>query len=191
MSFSLVGQTSRLSNFRIENSYKDRVYFDVSGDISGLTKQGFVISGKLISSINTSGNYFTVTTAFTFWDNNTIRLGETSDSSDRQAVLHNFNLEYIENNISEPDASTYRYVSSTASGSGNGISEANPWTFEQAGNLVEAGMTVWCKAGDYGNINVTINKNGTVNSPIKFIGYTNEIGDDPKLDWSYPNNVRF
>ena len=49
-----------LSNFRVEDSSKDRVYFDVDGDISGLTIQGFVISGKTISSINTSGNYFTV-----------------------------------------------------------------------------------------------------------------------------------
>ena len=35
-----------LSNFRIEDSHKDRVYFDANGDISGLKKNGFVISGK-------------------------------------------------------------------------------------------------------------------------------------------------
>jgi len=85
------GAAPVLSNFRIEDSHKDRVYFDASGDISNLKKKGFVISGKKIKQINTSGNYFTVEKAFTFWDNNTIKL-ENGDGT-----IADFSLQYIDN----------------------------------------------------------------------------------------------
>ena len=47
-----------LSNFRIENSNKDRVYFDVDGDITGLTEKGFKISGKTVTGVNILNNYY-------------------------------------------------------------------------------------------------------------------------------------
>jgi len=175
---NVTAQKAVLSNFRIENSYKNRVYFDVKGDISGLTKQGFVISGKSISSINTSGNYFTVTSSFNFWDNNTIRLGENSDSSDVNTKVHNFTLSYIINSILEPEANTYRYVTTDANGGGDGKSEATAWTLKEAASNAVAGMTIWIKAGDYGSIqNWTINKSGTASNPIKYIGYKSSIED--------------
>jgi hypothetical protein len=74
LSLSVLAQTPILKNFRIEDSTPSRVYFDVDKDITGLTKQGFIISGKTISSIDINGKFFTVSTPFTFWDNNTIRL---------------------------------------------------------------------------------------------------------------------
>ena len=160
-----------LSNFRIENSYPDRVYFDSSGDISGLTKQGFIISGKTISSLDVGGSYFKVSSAFTFWDNNTIRL------ENGNGIVSDFTLSYIKNNIFEPDASNYRYVTTSASGGGNGLSEGNAWTLTQAFDNAEQGQTIWIKAGNYGSITKTISKKGQMNSPIKFIGYKSVIGD--------------
>ena len=60
-------QAQELSNFRIERGEPSRVYFDSNGDLSGLSTQGFRISDKLITGINLSGNYMTVSSAFTFW----------------------------------------------------------------------------------------------------------------------------
>ncbi len=167
-----------LSNFRIENSYPDRVYFDSSGDISGLTKQGFVISGKTISSINTSGNYFTVSSPFTFWDNNTIRLGENDNPTDVNSKMHNFTLSYIQNNIDEPDASTNRYVAVGASG--DGTSEGNAASLTFMANNAAPGQTWWIKAGNYGNTSISLTKNGTATNPIKYVGYKSSIGDITK-----------
>ncbi len=174
-----------LSNFRIEDSNKNRVYFDASGDISGLTKNGFVISGKTITSISITGNYFTVSSAFDFWDNNTIRLGEHTDTTDRQSTLYNFTLQYIENNIVEPTASTYKYVTTSASGGGNGDSEGTAWTLTEAFSNATSGTTVWIKAGNYGVVANLDSNNGTVTDPIKFIGYKTTIGDITSMYYSY------
>ena len=125
LSFNLFAQTPKLSNFRVEDSNKTRVYFDVEGDISGLTIQGFTISGKNISSINTSSNYFTVSSAFDFWDNNTIRL------INGIGVVYDFDLQYIQNNISEPLSETDRYVSVNGSGARNGASQTDEWTLQE------------------------------------------------------------
>ncbi len=175
---NVTAQKAVLSNFRIENSYKDRVYFDVKGDISGLTKQGFVISGKTISSINTSGNYFTVSSPFTFWDNNTIRLGENSDEFNgivANPKMYNFTLSYIVNNIAEPTVSTNRYVA--VGGNGNGTSEGNPASLSYMASNAASGQTWWIKAGNYGNTTISLTKNGTTTNPIKYIGYKSTPGD--------------
>ena len=69
--------TPILTNFSIDDYQKSRVYFDASADITGMTTTGFVISGKTISSVTIDGDglggYFTVSSPFTFWDNNTIQ----------------------------------------------------------------------------------------------------------------------
>lgn len=177
------GDTPLLSNFRIEDSQKSRVVFDATSDITGMTTTGFVISGKTISSVTIDGDglggYLTVSSAFDFWDNNTIRLESGG------GTVYDFDMQYIDNNISEPSASVNRYVTTSATGSGDGTTEGTAWTWQQAFANSSAGQTVWVKAGNYGNINISISKNGTTNSPIKFIGYKNTIGDNPNVNWQH------
>ncbi len=43
-----------LTNFRVENSNKNRVYFDSNELITGSTSSGFTISGKTISGLYNS-----------------------------------------------------------------------------------------------------------------------------------------
>ena len=62
-----------LSNFRVEDDQKSRVYFDSSEPIWGSSKVGFKIEGKTISSLSvnegsTTGHYFKVSNSFNFWD---------------------------------------------------------------------------------------------------------------------------
>lgn len=177
--------TPTLSNFRIENAEPSRVYFDSSSSISGMTATGFVISGKTISSVsvngtNTTGHYFTVTEPFTFWDNNTIRL-ESGDGT-----VHDFTMEYIVNNIVEPTASgSVRYVTTTASGSADGTTEGNAWTIEQAISGASAGMTIYVKAGLYSSKQLDFRKVGTVDNPIKWIGYKTTTGDITSNYWDF------
>ena len=175
-----------LSNFRIENSYNNRVYFDSSEPITNLTTNGFIITGKTISNVtistnNTTGHYFTVSSAFDFWDNNTIRL------TNGNSVVRDFDMQYIINNIAEPDASTNIYVSVNGSGSQNGTSENNAYTLSQALSNASAGQTIWVKAGNYSA--KQISRSGTASNPIKIIGYQNNPGDNPDLNWQKGKDV--
>ena len=191
---NMLAQTPVLKNFEIRDSNPNRVYFTAEGDISGLTTQGFVISGKTITSINTSGNYFTVSPAFTFWDNNTIRLGEITDTSDRQTTIHNFTLTYIENNIDEPVSSgTEYFVDAAATGTGDGLSETNAFTTIQEGlNAANSpGSTIWVKAGTYVNTEGdVIRGSGTIINPIKIIGYKNTPGDISSMYYNFNSTQR-
>ena len=165
---NLLAQTPVLKNFEIRDSSPNKVYFTAEGDISNLTKQGFIISGKTISSINISEKSFTVSTPFTFWDNNTIRL-ENGDGT-----VHDFTLEYISNNIDEPEATanTY-YVATDGSDSNDGTSINTPFvTFQKALDVATAGSTIYVKAGTYITTDHTYLENsGTSTAPIKVIGY--------------------
>ncbi len=191
-SLNLLGQSAVLSDFRIDETNKNRVYFNTSKILSSLETSGFTISGKSISSaeINAgqlTNHYFTVTEPFTFWDNNTIRYNG-NDSN-----IAAFTLTYISNLIPEPSSNVDRYVSASAGGGGDGTSEGSAWTFEEAALNAEAGQTVWIKAGEYGNITISIENSGTSNSPIKFIGYTNSPGDildDMRDSFVYSSNAQ-
>ena len=174
-----------LSNFRIENSNKNRVYFDSSEQITASTTSGFTISGKTISSITINsgaetGHYFTVSSAFTFWDNNTIRYEGGSDLKDASKNdLANFTLEYIINNIPEPSSSgSNYYVAIDGSDSNSGTSENSPFrTIEKALSMSDVG-TVYIKAGTYyTSSSINLPSNGTASSPVKIIGYKNTVGD--------------
>jgi len=182
-----VSQTSdntppTLLNFRIESSAPNRVYFNSSEPITASSTSGFTISGKTISGIainnnNTEGHYFTVSSAFTFWDNNTIRYSSGSDMRDSNInSLYSFDLQYIVNNIAEPTASINRYASLSGSGSHDGTSEGNAWTLGEAATNAIAGQKVWVKAG--GNFKaVSFKNNGKVDKPIIVKGYVSTIGD--------------
>ena len=123
VSANVLAQTPVLNNFKILQGEEDKVYFEASGEdlskLENLTKQGFIISGKTITVLNIikdspAGHSFTVSSAFTFWDNNTIRL-ENGDGT-----VDDFTLTYIINNLIEPNATTNRFVSATASGGNDG-----------------------------------------------------------------------
>ncbi len=170
-------------NFRIESSEPDKVYFDSDKPITGSSAEGFTISNRSVSSLTVnsgqlSNHYFTVSESFSFWDNNTIRYeGGSNIKDDSGNSLFEFTLSYIENNIPEPETSEDRYVTTSASGGGDGISEDSAWTWEEAFSKASAGTTVWIKVGDYGDLNLAIYNDGTSVSPIKFIGYKESIGD--------------
>jgi len=114
-----------------------------------------------------------MTSSFTFWDNNTIRL------EGGNGIVKDFTLSYIDNNITEPVSTTYRYVTTSGSSGNSGTSEGAAWDIATAVANCTPGMTVWVKAGNYGDTGplTFTNKIGTVSSPIKFIGYKTTPGD--------------
>tara|TARA_R110002073_G_scaffold72537_1_gene177551 strand:- start:565089 stop:569420 length:4332 start_codon:yes stop_codon:yes gene_type:complete len=194
LSFKVVASIPVLSNFRIENTNTNRVYFDSNEPITASTYGGFIISGKSINGITiadgqTTGHYFSVSSSFNFWDNNTIRYSSGSNLKSASGFdLPPFTLEYIKNNIPEPEANlnTY-YVATNGSDSNNGLTEATPFKTIQKGlNVAKAGSTVYVKAGRYVNRSLTSVKNsGTVTSPVKLIGYKTNPGDINSMYYSF------
>jgi len=178
-----------LYRFRVEAASQDRVYFASTEPITATTTDGFTISGKTISGVvingtDLDGHYFTVTSPFDFWDNNTIRYEGGSDLEDADGNgLHDFTLRYIENHIPEPDATTdIYYVDAATSSSGDGSSEATAFkTISEAAALAGPGTMIWVKAGDYGNERVVLAASGTATDPVKLVGYQTTPGDSPTL----------
>ena len=170
-----------LTNFRILNSDDDRVYFDATEDVTGLTTQGFTISDVVsITNITIDGDglggYFTIFKdvagdEFDFWSNNTIKL-ENGDGT-----VPDFALHYVDNQMVEPPSTNYRYVTASATGGGNGLTEGTAWTLSEAESNDAPNMTIWVKAGDYGTESLSLNTNGTAGNLIKYIGYKNSITD--------------
>ncbi len=177
-----------LSNFRIENSNKTRVYFDSSEPISGSSTKGFKITGEKVSGIKVNsgskkGHYISISGSFDFWDNNTVRYEGGSNIKSGSSSLNEFTLEYIKNNINEPKGSgnTY-YVSTSGRDSNSGTSQGKPWrTITHAAGKAQAGDVVYIKAGDYGKETVEVKNSGKANNPIKFLGYKSSPGDRPTL----------
>lgn len=179
-----------LSNFRILNSHKNRIYFDSSVEItnnSSPNTNGFILTQKTITGVvlnnnQKTGHYFTVDSDFNFYSNTTIRYTgfSTIVSAINSKGALEFNLTYIENNINEPTANTNRYVSLSGDDSNDGLTEATAWrTLAYADSRLSAGMTLWIKAGDYGDDRMVLSNSGTANNPIKIIGYQNNIGEAP------------
>ncbi|MDN3643371.1 T9SS type A sorting domain-containing protein [Lutimonas halocynthiae] len=181
-----------LSNFRIENDQRNRVYFDSGQPIKGSNVVGFKISGNSLIGINinsgqTTGHYFSVSKPFTFWDNNTIRYEGGSNLSDVNSnLLNNFTLKYISNNINEPIGNgKIFYVSVNGLDSNSGLELSQAWrTIRKAAEKAREGDVVYIEAGDYGNEYVIIKNSGTNKNPIKFIGFENTPGDRPILNRS-------
>lgn len=190
-----------LFGFRVEEGQPDRVYFDSSEAITATTVSGFAISHRTIDGIyvesgNTSGHYFTVSSNFTYWDNNTIRYegngslpwttAEPSDIADAYGnTVLDFTLTYIENHIPEPTSTGTNYFVATAADGGDdsnaGTSPDSPkLTIQAALDLASAGSVVYIKAGTYVTTDHTmLNGSGTIDNPIKIIGYrTNPTEDD-------------
>jgi len=98
-------------------------------------------------------------------------------------------LRYVVTDIAKPEAPTERYVTPTADGTGNGTVESSAWTFQQAVGNAAPGMTIWLKAGDYGDLHLTMGSSGTAESPIKLIGYRSTPGDVTSLYYTYAKGV--
>lgn len=184
------GVTARLFNFRVEDERASCVMFDSTLPLEASNGTGFIVSGKTVTDVTIadeglSGHCFSVSEAFNFWDNNTIRYEGGSDMG-----VHPFELQNIANNIPEPPRGTDRFVRADATGGGDG-SLGDEWTLEEAGRAAAAGQTVHVRAGDYGDANLIIANSGTPDSPIRFIGYRNMPGDEPDLGWAYPDNTEF
>jgi hypothetical protein len=101
--------------------------------------------------------------------------------------------EYVWSYLGNPTPSyiyknTY-YVSTSGNDANSGLSEAEAWrtiTYAaSAASPVEAGDTVFIKAGDYGNEHVQFQTDGASSYPIVFEGYQNIPGDNPNLNHSF------
>ena len=185
------GLPPTLSRFQVREGAEDRIYFKSDKPIQASNASGFTVSNASIEGVGVvpnalSGHYLLLSEDLDFWDNNTIRYeggGDMRDLADR--ALNPFVLEYIENLIPEPASSNERYVTTDASGGGNGTSEESAWTLEEAFSNATAGTTVWIRAGNYGDQNLSFSNEGTPNAPIKFIGYKDSIGDITTLYYSW------
>ncbi len=186
-----------LSNFRVLDSEKSRVYFDSNEAITGAVVSGFIISEKSITGLHIetgqiTGHYFTVNSAFDFWSNNTIRYEGGSDLKNSNGQeLNEFTLEYIQNTIQEPSSTgNVIYVDSEATGSNDGSSEQNAFrTIEQGIDAISGpGDIVYVKARatTYSSGNYVNNLNyGSASNPIKIIGYKDTPGDITSNYYTY------
>lgn len=178
--------TPVITNFRITDSEKDRVYFDSpNGSVKNLTIKGFTISGKKVVNIDTKKNYFTVSSPFTFWDNNTIRL------KDGDGTIHDFTLEFIKNEIKRPLFKGKEfYVSPKGDNLNDGLAKNTAFkTLSFALTKVSAGDKIWVEAGDYGNEKIEIVKTASKLQPIEIEGYIAEPGDLTSLYLNYENGI--
>lgn len=88
---------------------------------------------------------------------------------------------------------TNYYVSLTGNNNYSGLSEANAWrtityAISETSPLV-AGDTVFVRAGNYGNENIIIEKDGEPDNPIVIQGYQTIPGDSPDLNYSYGDEL--
>lgn len=192
-----LGEFPVLNNFRIENNWPNRIYFDSSESITGTVFSGFIISGKILSNLYIApslltGHYLTITTDFTFWDNNTIRyVGGGDIIDDNSNSLYNFTLQYINNYITEPVPSVLKYASPNGSGAMDGSSQTDEWTLELAAANVTAGDKVYLRKGTYTPNDINFLVDGTATNPIWFEGYDINPGDNPLLGFDYPTTITF
>lgn len=84
---------------------------------------------------------------------------------------------------------TTYYVDSAATGTADGLSEANAWTtIDTAMNNVVAGDKVWVKASGTYSETPNMDTAGTAASPIVFEGYGTTTGDNEKVTISGTTN---
>ena len=179
-SFNTLAQSPILSNFRVEEANKDRIYFESSEPITGTTVNGFYLSddlkikvtGLFINSDQLTGHYFTCSEAFDYWDTYAIRYEGGSDIQDLNSnKLHDFWLTEVENKIPEPAPSgTAYFVRTSGDDSNDGLSHETAFRTINRAVLLRA-KTIYVEAGDYGIENITFNYKGTATEPVILQGY--------------------
>lgn len=173
-----------LSNYIIYNGTPTQIHFDASGDVTGLTSAGFIssYSEKLVTGVTIDGDglggYLTLSIAFDFWDNSTIRL-ESGDGT-----INDFTLQYVQNTIDEPTSSgTIYYVKTGGSNASNGLTEGTAWeTLNYASAQLIAGDILYVQKGTYTDDQFELLASGTPTNPIRIIGYDTTINDAILLD---------
>ncbi len=70
-----------------------------------------------------------------------------------------------------------RYVTTSGNSSNDGLSEATAWSLSHAVSTATAGMTIYVKAGNYGNLELIQSQNGIETAKIHFKGYTSTPND--------------
>ncbi|TRZ45023.1 choice-of-anchor Q domain-containing protein [Robertkochia solimangrovi] len=75
-----------------------------------------------------------------------------------------------------PIAGAY-YVTTSGNSSNDGKSETKSWPLDYALKTAKAGDVVYIKSGNYGAVQVKATQSGTINDPIRFIGYKSTPGD--------------
>lgn len=170
-----VSLTPIMTNFRVEDANKDRVYFDTPlGSVDGINFSDFTISGKNIGAVNTTDNYFVVTVPFTYFDNNTIRKEGTD------TTVYNFTMEYITNNIAITEGTVLvKYVDGSVGSSGDGNTEGTAYKTlaEGMAAMPSGGGKLWVKAFNYGAESIDVANSGSVSTPNIIEGYKTTIGD--------------
>ena len=184
-----------ISNFRINSSTPNRIYFDSSESITASTISGFdlkdhegvSITGISINAGQLDGHYFKVSSDFKWYHNNTFNYNGGSNIESVGGVgLNKFDLQYIKNNIPVPELSGVEYyVDASVSSSGNGLSESEAFkTIQEGVDKARAGDKVWIKRGIYNENVVTVNS-GTESAPIFIEGYKSDIGDITSVYYNY------
>lgn len=182
-----------LYNFRVNDTNKDRVYFDADSSISGLTSAGFIVTDNTVSSLvidgDNLGGYVVVGTAFNYWDNNTIRMESGN------GTVEDFTLEHIVNNITITEGSLEEYyVKNGGSDANNGLTEGTAFaTLNKALSMMTnatGGYKIWVKAGSYSGAQSESNylSASHIANPVVIEGYKSVIGDITSNYFEYTEN---
>jgi len=200
VSANLFAQAPVLSNFRVEDSEKSRLYFDSSIPITGTTHTGFylsdgkrkTISGVRINSGQVTGHYFNLSSSFNFWDTYAVRYEGGSDiQGDGNSPLLPFWLVEVQNLLPEPKSSAPNYfVRTTGNDSNDGLSHETAFRTLNKALSIKA-KNIYVEAGDYGAESINFSYNGTANEPILLQGYktiTNGVPDEITSNyWTWGN----
>ncbi|KPM30349.1 Hypothetical protein I595_3510 [Croceitalea dokdonensis DOKDO 023] len=108
--------------------------------------------------------------------------GELTQFQEDETITEDFDTTPIPDNATGSeeefvvDENSY-FVSSEASGSNDGKSEATAWTWSEAVAKARPGMTIYVKAGKYTSGNFEFNQRGDSSEKLRFIGYKEVPGD--------------
>ncbi|APA65502.1 hypothetical protein [Maribacter sp. 1_2014MBL_MicDiv] len=98
---------------------------------------------------------------------------ETGTVTVEEAIVTVTNSE----NILPTTGDNVYYVTTEGKSSNNGKSEQSAWDIEHGFKAAKAGDIIYIKAGVYSDFEIEQSDNGTIDNPIKFIGYNSTPGD--------------
>ncbi len=176
-----------MKNFRIQDSDKDRIYFDSTDIITATNDTGFVlwedvdITGIVINTGSTTNHYLTLDGDLNIFSNPIIEY-DNGNVQSGGVDLNKMRLQRVSNNLSEPTPTTEYYIDSSVSSSGNGLSEGTAFkTLAEGFAVLSSGVKLWVKQGVYSEGGLSTNLDGTANNPWQIEGYKNNPGDGAEL----------